>query len=49
MLAELKHTLGRMRGQMIGWSIGLALYVLLLVSFYDSIAGMANFQEFIQN
>jgi len=49
MLAELKHTLGRMRGQMIGWSIGLALYVVLLVSFYDSIAGMADFQEFIQN
>jgi beta-exotoxin I transport system permease protein len=49
MLAELKHTLGRMRGQMIGWSIGLALYVVLLASFYDSIAGMADFQEFIQN
>jgi ABC-2 type transport system permease protein len=49
MLAELKHTLGRMRGQMIGWSIGLALYGLLLIWFYDSIAGMENFQQFLQN
>jgi beta-exotoxin I transport system permease protein len=49
MLAELKHILGRMRGQMIGWGIGLALYGLLMVSFYDSIAEMENFQQFIQN
>ncbi len=48
MLAELKHTLGRMRGQMIGWGIGLALYGLLMIYFYDSIAGMENFQQFIQ-
>jgi len=49
MLAELKHTLGRMRGQMIGWGIGLALYGLLLIWFYDSIVGMENFQQFLQN
>jgi len=49
MLAELKHTLGRMRGQMIGWGIGLALYGLLLIWFYDSIAGMENLQQFLQN
>jgi ABC-2 type transport system permease protein len=48
MLAELKHTLGRMRGQMIGWSVGLALYGLVMISFYDSIAGMENFQQFIE-
>jgi len=48
MLAELKHTLGRMRGQMIGWGIGLILYILLMVYFYDSMAGMENLQEFIQ-
>ena len=48
MLAELKHALRRMRGQMIGWSIGLALYGLVIISFYDSIAGMENFQQFIE-
>jgi len=48
MLAELKHTLGRMRGQMIGWGIGLALYGLVMISFYDSIAGMENFQQFME-
>ena len=48
MFAELKHTLGRMRGQMIGWGIGLALYGLVMISFYDSIAGMENFQQFIE-
>jgi len=48
MLAELKHNLGRMRGQMIGWGIGLALYGLVMISFYDSIAGMENFQQFME-
>jgi len=48
MFAELKHTLGRMRGQMIGWGIGLALYGLVMISFYDSIAGMENFQQFME-
>ena len=49
MFAEFKHTLRRMRGQMIGWGIGLALYGLLMVSFYSSIAGMEGFMEFIGN
>ena len=35
MLAEFKHTLRRMRGQIIGWSIGIGLYGLLMVSFYS--------------
>jgi ABC-2 type transport system permease protein len=47
MLAEFKHTLRRLRGQMIGWAIGLALYGLMMVSLYDSIAGIEGFQEMI--
>ncbi|MBN1136574.1 MAG: ABC transporter permease subunit [Anaerolineae bacterium] len=49
MLAELKHTMSRMRGQIIGWSFGLILYILLMVYFYDSMAGMENLWEFIQS
>jgi len=33
----IKHTLRRMRGQMIGWGIGLGIYVLLMVSIYADI------------
>ena len=47
MFAEFKHTLRRMRGQMIGWSIGLALYGLLMVSFFDSIVNIEGFEELI--
>lgn len=47
MLAELKHTLRRNRGQMIGWAIGLALYGLLMVSMFDSIVGIEGFEEMI--
>jgi ABC-2 type transport system permease protein len=45
MFAEFKHTLRRMRGQMIGWGIGLILYGVLMVSLYDSIVGIEGFQE----
>jgi ABC-2 type transport system permease protein len=47
MLAEFKHTLRRMRGQMIGWSIGLAAYGLLMVSMFDSIVNIEGFEELI--
>jgi ABC-2 type transport system permease protein len=47
MWAEFKHTLRRLRGQMIGWSVGLALYALMMVSFFDSIAGIEGFEEMI--
>ena len=47
MFAEFKHTLRRMRGQMIGWGIGLILYGVLMVSLYDSIVGIEGFQELI--
>ena len=49
MFAELKHTLRRQRGQMIGWGIGLALYGLLMVYIYDSIAAIPGFAETIAN
>ena len=45
MFAEFKHTLRRMRGQMIGWGIGLTLYGVLMVSLYDSIVGIEGFEE----
>jgi ABC-2 type transport system permease protein len=47
MFAEFKHTFRRMRGQMIGWGIGLTLYGVLMVSLYDSIVGIEGFQELI--
>jgi ABC-2 type transport system permease protein len=45
MLAEFKHTLRRMRGQMIGWSIGIGLYGYLMVALFDSIVGIEGFDE----
>jgi len=49
MFAEFKHTLRRLRGQMIGWGIGLALYGLMMVSMFDSIVGIEGFEEMIAN
>ncbi len=45
MFAEFKHTMRRLRGQMIGWGIGLALYGLLMVSMFDSVAGIEGLEE----
>ena len=45
MLAEIKHTMRRMRGQMIGWSIGIGLYSILMVSLFDSIIGIEGFED----
>lgn len=45
MLAEFKHTLRRMRGQIIGWSIGTGLYGYLMVSLFDSIVGIEGFEQ----
>jgi ABC-2 type transport system permease protein len=47
MFAEFKHTLRCMRGQMIGWGIGLTLYGVLMVSLFDSIVGIEGFSEMI--
>ena len=38
MFAEFKHTLRRLRGQIIGWSVGLALYTVLMAGIYEDIA-----------
>ncbi|MBN1661253.1 MAG: ABC transporter permease subunit [Anaerolineae bacterium] len=47
MLAEFKHTLRRLRGQIIGWSIGVALYGVLMASLFDSIAEIEGLQEML--
>ncbi|MBC8450192.1 MAG: ABC transporter permease subunit [Chloroflexi bacterium] len=47
MFAEFKHTLRRMRGQMIGWGIGVALYGLMMVSLFSSIVSIEGFEELI--
>ena len=40
MFAEIKHTVRRQRGSIIGWSIGLFLYSLMMVFFYSSVGEM---------
>jgi len=47
MFAEFKHTMRRLRGQMIGWGIGLALYGWMMVSMFDSIAAMEGMEEML--
>jgi ABC-2 type transport system permease protein len=42
MFAEYRHSLRKMRGQMIGWSIGIFLYGLLMSSFYSSIGEIGD-------
>jgi ABC-2 type transport system permease protein len=37
MWAEFKHALRRLRGRIIGWSIGLSLYSLMMVFMYDTV------------
>jgi ABC-2 type transport system permease protein len=49
MFSEFKHTLRRLRGQIIGWGIGLAIYGILMVSLFDSIVGIEGFQELISS
>jgi ABC-2 type transport system permease protein len=49
MFAEFKHTLRRLRGQIIGWSIGLLLYGLLMTSLYGSMIETMDVTEFLQN
>ncbi len=45
MLAEFKNTLRRMRGQIIGWSVGVALYGIFMAFFYPSILEMGDMWE----
>jgi ABC-2 type transport system permease protein len=50
MLAEYLNTLRRLRGAIIGWSIGLLLYDVMMASFWDSIAGMGDeFTAMLEN
>ncbi len=49
MFAEFKHTLRRLRGQIIGWSLGLGLYSLFMALFWDTVLEMEGLQEMIEN
>lgn len=47
MFAEFIHTLKRTRGSIIGWSIGLGLYGLFMVSFFSTMQGIEGIQELL--
>lgn len=50
MFAEYKNTLRKLRGTLIGWSIGLFLYDWMMSSFYSSIGQMADeFMVMLEN
>lgn len=46
-IAEFKHTLVRLRGQIIGWGVGLALYGLAMGFLYDTINQMEGIEEML--
>lgn len=46
-MTEFKHTLRRLRGQILGWGVGLALYGLAMGAMYDSIQNMTGLQEIL--
>jgi ABC-2 type transport system permease protein len=49
MMAIFRYTLRRLRGQILGWGIALALWVVLLISIYDSFAAeQEQFQELLE-
>lgn len=45
MWAEFKHMLRRLRGQIIGWGIGLALYGVMMVMMFDTIREIEGITE----
>jgi ABC-2 type transport system permease protein len=49
MFAEFKHTLRRLRGQVIGWSLGLGLFSLFMALFWDTVLEMEGLQEMIES
>ena len=49
MWTEFSQTLRRLRGQIIGWSIGLGLYGVMMVYFYDTVAQMEEIQQMIES
>jgi ABC-2 type transport system permease protein len=44
---EFKHTLRRLRGQILGWGIGLALYGFTMGILYDTIQGIEGMEELL--
>ncbi|NLG26403.1 MAG: ABC transporter permease subunit [Chloroflexi bacterium] len=49
MIAVFRHTYRRFQGQILGWSIGLGVYILLMISLYPEIANVdfaAYYQQF---
>lgn len=50
MFAEFLNQLRRLRGAIIGWSIGLGLYDIMMASFWDSMSGMgSDFQTLLES
>ena len=50
MWAEFKQTLlRRLRGQMIGWAVGLGLYAVMMAYFYPSVSQMEDLDQFLEN
>lgn len=47
LFAEFKHTLRRLRGQILGWGFGLALYGLLMGGMYDTIQTIEGLEEML--
>lgn len=47
MLAEFKHALYRLRGQIIGWSLGIGLYGLLMALLFDSVSQLGGLEELL--
>lgn len=46
-MTEFKQTLRRLRGQILGWGIGLALYGLLMGSMFETIKNMSGLEELV--
>ncbi len=47
MWAEFKHALRRLRGRIIGWSIGVGLYSLMMVFMYDVVRDMMGIEDLL--
>ncbi len=46
---EFKYTVRRLRGQILGWSLGLAIYGLAMGVIYDTVQNMPGLQEMLAN
>jgi ABC-2 type transport system permease protein len=47
MWAEFKHALRRLRGRVIGWSIGVGLYSLMMLLMYDAVLEIMGIEELL--